>query len=48
MRADQLVVGLREDEVADLRARVDAVQWIQVDRIPESNTLVRRASTRRQ
>lgn len=48
VRAHQLVVRLREDEVADLRPRVDAIQRIQIDRVPESNALVCRAAASRE
>ena len=44
---DKLVVGLGEDKVADLRARVDSIERTQVDGVPEANALVRGASARR-
>ena len=44
MGADQLVIGLREDKVADLAARVDCTNGLQSERVPEANVLVSRAT----
>jgi len=46
MSAHQLVIGLREDEVADLRASVDSAQGVQSQRVPEPDVLVSRAAAR--
>ena len=44
MGADQLVIGLREDKIADLAARVDCTYGLQSERVPEANVLVSRAT----
>ena len=44
MSADQLVVGLREDKIADLAARIDCTYGLQSERVPEANVLVSRAT----
>lgn len=43
--AYKLIVGLREDQIANLRASVDAVQRRQVDSVPEADALVSRATS---
>ena len=40
MSADQLVVCFREDEVANLRTGVDAVQRLEVDGVPKTDALI--------
>ena len=40
MRADKLIVGLGENEVAHLRTGINAVQRRQVDCVPEANALI--------
>lgn len=48
MRRHQLVRGLREHKVADLRTRVNAVDWLQGVRVPKSDAAVRSAAAGRE
>ena len=43
--ADQLVIGLREDKIADLAASVYCTYGLQSERVPETNVLVSRATS---
>lgn len=45
MRAHQLVVRFREYQVADLWSSINAIEWSQVQCVPESDALVSRATT---
>jgi hypothetical protein len=40
MGTHQLIVGLREDQVANLTASVDAVKLAQADGVPQTDALV--------
>ena len=40
MSADKLVVGFGKNEVADLRSGVYAIEWTEVDGVPEADALV--------
>ena len=45
MRADQLIVSLRKDQIADLRSRVNCSDWLEIKCVPESNMLISSASS---
>ena len=40
MSAYQLIIGLRKDKIANLRASIDAAQLRKIDSVPESDALV--------
>ena len=45
MSAYQLIICLRKDKIANLRASVDAAQLRKINSVPESDALISRATS---